>query len=529
MPSNRAPTSVVSVGGGPQPPGGFGGGAAASAALTNHINDPVGAHAASAISYAGGPAWADLTANPASNAEAQLDKLVSDLATGDGANKIRYNGVGSGFADGTGVSANPLGLTIDTLASTLGSFGLPDGATKIGVRTIVNAPITISGGTLRSFLTTLALASGIKYSSASTFRNGDVLADASVQTTIDAIVSEYNSTSSGNSGAHNIGIDARTSWLDGTTNILGSVFTAVNKIITDLNLQTVNLSGAQKIGIDARSNWLDGLTNPATNTAAAVKKIITDLIDQTGVGANGSSRIGFAPQGNISSNTVESAIAELDTEKGGLALANTWTTGNTFQGTNTFTGQNNFSGGNGIVLSGASNRVRFGSNRVHTRVFSAPGNPDNNANWTIQPDGSFVQVNTGHTITWGLDLPDNCFIEGVTVWVQAAVSGTHPSNLLNVTKPQINLYQMNSLNGVSFAIGTANDPSTTKAQYEAYHAIVMGNMTGGPGNLNLNVDRTDFKWALTISGEAGTNFVAGLQVYAIAVGFLVTEMDDAPC
>ncbi|MCI0346896.1 MAG: 5'-nucleotidase, partial [Chloroflexi bacterium] len=39
-----------------------------------HINLAAGAHAASAITYAGGGAWADATTNPATTVEAQLDK-----------------------------------------------------------------------------------------------------------------------------------------------------------------------------------------------------------------------------------------------------------------------------------------------------------------------------------------------------------------------------------------------------------------------------------------------------------------------
>jgi len=56
--------------------------------VNGHINRVAGAHAASAISYAGGGAWADGVTNPATTVEAQLDKLVADLAAATGAPKI---------------------------------------------------------------------------------------------------------------------------------------------------------------------------------------------------------------------------------------------------------------------------------------------------------------------------------------------------------------------------------------------------------------------------------------------------------
>lgn len=50
-------------------------------ALNNHINNLVG-HPASAISYAGGSAWADGSTNPATDVESQLDKILTDLGGG---------------------------------------------------------------------------------------------------------------------------------------------------------------------------------------------------------------------------------------------------------------------------------------------------------------------------------------------------------------------------------------------------------------------------------------------------------------
>jgi len=56
--------------------------------INDHENDTSGAHAASAIAYAGGGNWADGSTNPATSVEGQLDKLISDLAAATGAPKV---------------------------------------------------------------------------------------------------------------------------------------------------------------------------------------------------------------------------------------------------------------------------------------------------------------------------------------------------------------------------------------------------------------------------------------------------------
>lgn len=52
------------------------------------IADTYHLHTASGSSYAGGPSWADGTTNPPTTVEAQLDKIISDLAGAAGAPKV---------------------------------------------------------------------------------------------------------------------------------------------------------------------------------------------------------------------------------------------------------------------------------------------------------------------------------------------------------------------------------------------------------------------------------------------------------
>lgn len=66
----------------------------------NHVTGAADRHHAADVDYAGGAAWADGTTNPAATVEAQLDKIINDLATGSGAAKIHAN-VSGNFIAGT--------------------------------------------------------------------------------------------------------------------------------------------------------------------------------------------------------------------------------------------------------------------------------------------------------------------------------------------------------------------------------------------------------------------------------------------
>ncbi len=80
-------------------------------ALRDHVNLSSGAHAASAISYAGGGNWADGTTNPSTTVEGQLDKVVSDLSGTGGTAKIGGSSVGGDL------SANPLSTQLSNLVT----------------------------------------------------------------------------------------------------------------------------------------------------------------------------------------------------------------------------------------------------------------------------------------------------------------------------------------------------------------------------------------------------------------------------
>jgi hypothetical protein len=80
----------------------------------------------------------------------------------------------------------------------------------------------------------------------------------------------------------------------------------------------------------APNSWADGTTVAGpTFLENALDTVIQTLGTKTGV-TPGAIKIGFTPSGNIAANTVKDALEELDSEKAGLALANTFTRANTF-------------------------------------------------------------------------------------------------------------------------------------------------------------------------------------------------------
>ncbi len=87
-----------------------------AAALTAHISAS-GAHAASAISYAGSAAWADATSVTSADVESAIDEIVSDLTAGGGGGKIGAVAVGGSYT--FGVTATTIQTQIDAIVGYL--------------------------------------------------------------------------------------------------------------------------------------------------------------------------------------------------------------------------------------------------------------------------------------------------------------------------------------------------------------------------------------------------------------------------
>lgn len=171
-------------------------------------------------------------------------------------------------------------------------------------------------------------ASAIDYAGGAAWADGTTNPATTVELQLDKIISDLG-TIGGSGGAARIGLGALGNWFDGTTQPATTLFGRLNTIITQLVGSGAG-SGAQKLGCNARTNWLGGRTNPSgVSIFAAIDKIITDLA-VTSAGDDGAERIGAQANGNLAAGSVRSQLDELDAEKGGLALANTWTNTNLY-------------------------------------------------------------------------------------------------------------------------------------------------------------------------------------------------------
>jgi hypothetical protein len=175
-------------------------------ALRDHVNQASSAHAASAISYAGGGNWADGTTNPAATVEAQFDKIFTDLGGSGGAAKVGFAGSGT-WADGTTNPATTIEAQLDKIVTDLGGTG---GASKI------------------------------KYDGGSNWADGTTNPATTVETQLDKILTDLG----GAGGAAKIQYNGGGNWADGTTNPAATVEAQLDKTISDLAPST----GTAKIG-----------------------------------------------------------------------------------------------------------------------------------------------------------------------------------------------------------------------------------------------------------------------------------------
>ncbi|HYM98068.1 MAG TPA: hypothetical protein VET26_12260 [Candidatus Sulfotelmatobacter sp.] len=263
--------------------------------LNAHINQAAGAHAATAISYAGGGNWADGTTNPATTVEAQLDKIVSDLAGAGGADKVGAT-IASTWADGAALPSTRVKTSFDRIVSDLAAA---TGASKIGAAATAGAPNALVAGSVKSQL--------------------------------DALLGFINAHINLAAGAHAgsaISYAAGPAWKDGTTNPATTVQAELDKHVNDL----VADAGASRIGITARTAWLGGRANPASvSIFAAIDKIITDLAAQTAAD-DGAKRIGAQASGNLPVGSVRSQLDSLDATSVRTNVANIFTAKQTFNG-----------------------------------------------------------------------------------------------------------------------------------------------------------------------------------------------------
>lgn len=215
--------------------------------LNAHVSGTADRHPAAAVDYAGGGNWANGTTNPATTVEAQLDKIIADLAATSGAPKVG--------AAATAGSPNSLGAgTVKSQLDALLGF--------------INAHANQGSGA--------HAASAIAYAGGSAWKDGTTNPATTVEAQLDKIIAELVA----DAGAARIGTAARTTWLGGRTNPAGaSILAAIDKIITDLAAQATNDDGAERVGTQAVAG------SPSSLAAGSVRSQLDQLLAFVNVAA----------------------------------------------------------------------------------------------------------------------------------------------------------------------------------------------------------------------------------------------------
>lgn len=318
-----------------------------------------------------------------------------------------------------------------------------------------------------------------------------------VENALDQVVTQLGSIANP-CGGERVGTRATVgTYATGSGYAAANVWSVLNSIVTDLGT-TGATSGAHRVGSAARTAWLGGRTNPAASVFAALDKIITDLAATTS-GDDGAERIGFFASGNIAATDVGAAIRELDTEKGGLALANTWTNTNLFNALLTAAAGITVSAGGLTVGAGVADiqeRITLGSDLIATAA--------NNLLARIQSTlgDTAVIATTGRTLLWeilnansgtrapiriyatqrnggGLSIAINCVWDNATALWTKTLAG-QVAMLYEFGQAGIDFFQRNSASA-----GTWNDSGWNENQLHVDLNLVVPSISQNEGVLQF--------------------------------------------
>lgn len=261
--------------------------------LNDHENEASGAHAASAIAYAGGNNWRGGRTNPATTVEAQLDKIISDLAAqtanDDGAERIGTQASGA--------------MTAGSVRSQLDNL---DGRATTAQTTVDDHIADALGA---------HAASAISYAGGGNWLGGRTNPAATVEAQLDKIISDLGATNANDDGAERIGAQAAGAMPQGSVrsqlNDLDGRATTAQSTADNHIAAASGAHAATAISYAGGGNWLGGRTNPATTVEAQLDKIISDLAAQA-ANDDGAERVGAQASGAMPVGSVRSQLNNVD-------------------------------------------------------------------------------------------------------------------------------------------------------------------------------------------------------------------------
>lgn len=136
-------------------------------------------------------------------------------------------------------------------------------------------------------------------------------------------------------------------------------------------------------------------------------------------------------------------------------------------------------------------------------------------NWSLVSNeyGNWQNTASGGTMIFRLLLPHGQQLNAVTLrWKGAAGHGALP------TMPTVTLRRIDA-NGGDTTLGSQTDTSGNVGAYEATHDITVSGLTH-------TIDRTLYRYVLTMVGETGGNFVANAKAVAVKATVTCTSLPE---
>lgn len=186
-------------------------------------------------------------------------------------------------------------------------------------------------------------------------------------------------------------------------------------------------------------------------------------------------------------------------------------------GDSTVTGTLTIDSGGGIEAGGS---YKLASRSV-SRVQSMCGASAATGEWFITDGAAWLNQTAGGNVVVPLDrLPHGCTLQSVIAYFKGNTGHANDpvDGVGGITMPAITLHEV-LIDGTVTQVATASDATTTKALYEAPHTIELTSLAKA-------IDHSSGHLALSVTGEAGTDFIADGILYGVVCTFDVDTIDE---
>lgn len=450
---------------------------AAINAINAHITNPSGAHPATAIHYSGGNVWADGTANPATDVDAQLSKIITNL-------RPTTNGA--------------------------------SGAHRLGSASIVGAINTIAAGTTYSILQALKLASNLEYGGGSAWADGTTTPAVSIETQLDNITSWLGG-SLGGTGAGKISATAA------GTRVTTTVSGQIGELDTSKGglAQTNTWTVANTFSNLINANGASGDTNAAVKTAGT--PTARKLLWETASTANAKVRLyasinlGFELTTNASWNGANWAkdttglvaahmlfSSNLSSTACIRLLYYSNTSNATFADTD-WTGEVRVkaptSGGIGsarvTTIDGEDGSITTPAQTYVRWLPGLGGIEGDGTGWTIGDQGKLtINTSSPNKVVFPVKLPHGANVSAIDLWILPKNTGA-VRPFPPPTVPSFTFWSSDPTTGGTSNLVSQADSTGSAAAYEALHSISTG--------AGITISNSANRYTLAFTPESGAN------------------------